>query len=138
MPGIDKYVWLKSAVNHHWSDGTRVDLTWTYQAHGTAEGAYRASNVRILVHPNAGVILQAVEIHLLERVAASGMVWSDIRRTLAWNGAAYETVFDWHSSLQIPEQELHVALKSGSPYEPEVRLKDPISRRFNFLISLAG
>lgn len=138
MPGIDKYVWLKSGANHHWSDGTRVDVTWNYEPLDPADGSYRANHVRILVHPNPEVILRSVEIHLLERLPATGSVWSDIRRTLAWNGASYETVFDWYSALRIPEQELHVALRSNSLDEPDVRLKDPISRRFNFLISLAG
>ena len=137
MPGIDKSVWLKSGDVNHWSHGTRVDVTWNLELLGTA-GAYRANQVKIVVHPNAAVQLQSVEIHLLEKHPDSGQLWSDIRRRLTQNGSRYETVFDWNSFVHIPEQELHVALKPGLLGEPEVRLKDPISRRFNFLISLPG
>ncbi|MEP7311191.1 MAG: hypothetical protein ABI859_01295 [Pseudomonadota bacterium] len=138
MTGIDKFVWLKSGDSNHWSHGTRVDVSWTYQTLGTDDGAYRANNVKVVVHPNPTVRVQAVDIHLLEKHPHTGQLCSDIRRRLTPNGSRFETVFDWNSFLHIPEQELHVALRPNLANEPEVRLKDPISRRFNFLLSFAA
>jgi hypothetical protein len=138
MSGTSKAVSLQSADIDHWSGGTRVALSWTLEHPAEPDGAYRAKNVTITVHPNPGVILRGVEIHLLERDPRTGVLVSDIRRHLAWNGAAYATSFDWTSLPRIPEQELHVALKSSLADEPDARLKDPISRRFNFLVSLGA
>jgi hypothetical protein len=138
MAGVAKSVQLKSCEGNGSADGTRVDVSWTLERSGDAQRTYRARDVRIVVHADPAIAWRAVDIHLLERHPRTGLVWSDIRRTLESNGAGQETVFDWHSSGAIPEQELHVALKPVHGEEPEIRLQDPISRRFNFLIALGG
>jgi hypothetical protein len=134
----EKSVSLVSRGTHSWTDGTQIDVTWTCEFQGSLDGSYRASGVRILVRPAQSPQLESVAIHLLERHAHSGEIASEIRRRLDPVDGGYETVFDWNSTVSIPEQELHVALATAEPGEPTVKLKDPISRRFNFLLSFCG
>jgi hypothetical protein len=138
MSGIAKSVSLRSADVEHWSAGTRVEVSWLLERHDGSGGAYRASDVTVVVFPDTRVPLRGIDIHLLERDPRTGVLVSDIRRRLTPRGNGYETVFDWNSSARIPEQELHVSLETELLGESDVRLKDPISRRFNFLVKLAG
>jgi hypothetical protein len=129
---------LVSGDTHNWADGTRIQVSWTYEFQGSRAGLYQASGVRILIRPAPSPELESVAIHLLERYAHSGEIASEIRRRLDPVEGGYETIFDWNSTVDIPEQELHVALTTAEPGEPTVKLKDPISRRFNFLFSFCG
>jgi hypothetical protein len=138
MAGIAQSVSLRSADVAHWSAGTRVEVSWLLERFEGSGGAYRAHDVTIAVYPDSRVPLRGIDIHLLERDPRTGMVVSDIRRRLTPKGSGYETVFDWNSSTRIPEQELHVSLEAELLGESDVRLQDPISRRFNFLVTLAG
>lgn len=134
----EKSVLLISGDTQSWTDGTQVRVSWTCASLESPTDAYKAS-VRIAVLPSQLTPVKAIHIHLLERFPRSGVVSSDIRRRLARAGAVYQTRFDWNSTVNITQQELHISLTSTeTDDEPVMMLKDPISKRFNFLLSFSG
>jgi hypothetical protein len=115
-----------------------VQLTWTYEFLGGHAGFYRAGPVKISVKPSNARDVNGVSIHLAERYTRSGRIAKELTKELAPAGDGFEIEFTWDSTVNNPEQELTVTLATASSDEPEMTLKDPIARRYNFLFSFSA
>jgi hypothetical protein len=114
--------------------GTPVTLQWDYRFLGGKVGGYTASNGVLQVDPRDALDISAGCAHLAERLRWSGEVGKTARVILAGESGSFRGHFDWASTTNNPTQELAIELttKDGSV----LWLMDPISLRFNFLISL--
>ncbi len=129
---------LRSGGSTSWTDGTEVEINWTYFFIGGRAGFYKASPVLIRVRPSSTKHVAAISVRVLERFRRSGMPAKDESFQLHRKDGHYECQFDWESTVNNPEQEVTILLTTSDPHEPTMRLRDPVSRRTNFLISFSG
>jgi len=137
MPGRDRNVTLISGDTHSWTDGSAVRIAWTYEFLGGHAGLYRAA-VKVVISLHDPEDVRSVGLQVLERYQRSGTVAKELTRQLTGSGPVFQTEFDWDSTVNNPAQEVIVTVNTGSSDEPEMILKDPISRRYNFLISFSS
>lgn len=135
VAGEERSLTLVSGETTSWTDRTIVDVTWTCFFLGDDAGTYKASPVKVAVYPPSHRVT-GVDIQLVERHGRSGTVARSETFRLQPNGSSFDCEFEWTSTAAVPEQELSVRLLTDEPAEPEMLLKDPISRRRNFLLAL--
>jgi hypothetical protein len=120
-----------------WTDGTVIDLHWTYIFLGGRAGLYKAYPVNIEIRLPSEQIVSAVYMHILERAPRSGKVLKEEHFQFQLLQPAILCKFHWDSTVDIPEQEVTFSVATNDRYDSNVLLRDPISRRRNFLISLS-
>lgn len=117
-------------------DGTTLDLNWTYQFEGSRAGSFEAKDGRIEITFAGQEPVLAVSGTLMERSAPTGVPHQVQILQFARHNDIYWTQFTWSSLTEFSEQELAVTVYTSGPYAPKVRLRDPASRRTDFLLSL--
>jgi hypothetical protein len=131
---VECFVLLKSGESGIWTDGTSVELHWTFQFLGGRGGFYRAAPILAVVRPTSEV--SSISLRVLERYR-SGHVEKELIIELNRLTHQFQAEFIWESTVNTREQEIAVCMTTGRHDDPKVLLMDPISRRFNFLNSFS-
>lgn len=138
LGGEERLVILKSGGTTSWTDGTVVEIRWTFHFEGSRAGSYTAAPVAVLVRPSNAQLVTGGAVQVLERILRSGVVAQKREFPLEMKENSLQCAFEWHSTVNVPEQEISVQLRSNDSVEPTMFLRDPISRRTNFVIAFSG
>ena len=122
----------------NWTDGLAVDIEWTFVFRGSRAGLYDAAGIAVTLTPPAGPRLLSAQLHIVERAPSSGTIEKEERFDLYQQGPGWRCGFDWSSTVNNPEQELEISIVVDDQYQPQVLLRDPLSRRRNFLMSFSA
>lgn len=65
---------LVSGGTGAWTDGTTIQLDWTFHFLGSRAGFYRAAPVKVVVRPPDTTAITGATLHIVERFPYSGMI----------------------------------------------------------------
>lgn len=128
---------LVSGGTGAWTDGTTIQMNWTFHFLGSRAGHYKAAPVKIVVRPSDPSAVTGATLRIVERYRYSGAIAKQADFRLRQNGTSFETEFEWDSTVNNPDQEILVQLETTSPDGLIMLLADPIARRRDFLISFS-
>ncbi|MEH1969488.1 hypothetical protein [Nostoc sp.] len=129
---------ISDSVGDFSTAGAVIELDWQYTFLGGRGGFYSASPLRISVTPAHPDLVDNIKVKLVEPNGRTGALDKEENVTLDRENDKYVGQITWDSTTNNPYQELSVLFENRSNsanFSPSL-LKDPISKRFNFLISL--
>ncbi|MDZ8109729.1 MAG: hypothetical protein RM338_29460 [Nostoc sp. DedQUE12a] len=129
---------ISDSVGALFTAGAVIELDWQYTFLGSRAGLYSASPLRISVTPAHPDLVDSIKVKLVEPNRLTGALDKEENVTLDRENDKYVGEITWNSTTNNPYQELSVLFESPSDRAnlPASLLKDPIGKRFNFLISL--
>lgn len=129
---------ISDSVGTYFTAGAVIDLDWQYTFLGGRNGAYSASPLYITVTPARPDLVDRVKVKVVEPHRLTGALSKEENLTLDRENDQYVGQISWNSTTNNRYQELSILFERANDSDslsPSL-LKDPISKRFNFLISL--
>jgi hypothetical protein len=120
-----------------WTDGTVIDLHWTYIFLGGRAGLYKAYPINVEIKLPSEQIVSSVFMNILERAPRSGTILKEEHFQFQLLQPTILCKFQWDSTIDVPEQEITFIITVHNSYDSSILLRDPISRRRNFLVSFS-